>query len=110
MSRQVFTKMPPWAWSTIEKTIRMDAESGAFDPDLRRALWDAVGSVAVIKVKGDWAVAMPKEAWDLIQDTLTIDMHSSWYDKNVRKEIRKAMAKAEFGDLIGPKDWVPGRK
>lgn len=111
MSRPVAVKIPPHQWNILETTIMLDAESSAFDRELRQALKNAVESIEFVKFnfndKDGWTLVMPKDAWDLILETLTMDMNSKWFDKNTRSRIRKALEQAEVGELIGPKDWAP---
>ena len=41
----VMRAAPRWAWDTIEETLRLDAESSAFDPQLRRDIRKALSAV-----------------------------------------------------------------
>lgn len=41
----VVRSAPRWAWDVIEETLRMDAQSGAFSPELRRKIANALEAV-----------------------------------------------------------------
>ena len=43
--KKLFLSVPEEAWDTLEKTLALDSESSAFDPDLRNEIKKALGKV-----------------------------------------------------------------
>lgn len=47
----VTLRMPQSAWDTLEETLQMDAQSSAFDPELREEIEEALGTIEQVADK-----------------------------------------------------------
>lgn len=83
----------PKDWDLIEESLRLDAESSAFDPVLRWQIGEALDTLEVGTTHQGRKVvarARPKD-WKLLEETLLVDAQSKRLPSHEREDLQAAL-------------------
>lgn len=92
----VTIEMPLKSWDLLEETVKLDAQSGAVDYNLRRDIEEAFRKLTFRPHDGRMSVSGPSQAVYLIMETLEMDSESIRFDTDLRRDIAMALKTVHY--------------
>lgn len=92
----VTIEMPLKSWDLLEETVKLDAQSGAVDYNLRRDIEEAFRKLTFRPYGGRMSVSGPSHDVYLIMETLEMDSKSIRFDEHLRRDISMALRTVHY--------------